>query len=670
LYEDFRPAPEILITLHGMIKKIVLVGAFIVLFRCDKNETGSKVLSLLQVFVGSTEVNISGPVTDGIPVDRSISLVFSSSLNQASAVASIEVRNGQQTIDTDITFLADMRTVVIFPAGTLESNTVYTILLSGELQGVDGETFTPLEISFKTAKADLAIVSAHIADTDIGALPRITNVPLNLSVTIDFSSPVDPVSLEDAVTVTGGDVPALSFNYFNSNKTATITTVAPLKHLHRYELRILETLEGALGESFAGYSKTFYTAAGTEPQLPHVSDEELLTIVQQQTFKYFRDFAHPESGMARERNTSGDVVTSGGSGFGIMSLIVGMERNFITRQQGLDQMLKIVAFLETADRFHGAWPHWMNGDNGDVIPFSADDNGGDLVETSFLIQGLLTFRQYLEPGIASEKSLADRITALWQSVEWNWYTRDGQDVLYWHWSPDKQWIMNHAIKGYNEALITYFLAAASPAHSIGASVYHLGWAGNGAIVNNKSFYDIVLPLGYDYGGPLFFAHYSFLGLDPRNLRDIYADYWKQNVSHSLINNAYCLANPKNFVGYSDENWGLTASDNHLGYSAHSPTNDLGVISPTAALSSFPYTPEQSMKALRFFYYTLGDRLWGPYGFYDAFNLTEGWTADSYLAIDQGPVIVMIENYRTGLLWDLFMSAPEVQVAMDKLGFTR
>lgn len=230
--------------------------------------------------------------------------------------------------------------------------------------------------------------------------------------------------------------------------------------------------------------------------------------------------------------------------------------------------------------------------------------------------------------------------------------------------------MNHPVRGYNEALITYFLAAASPTHAIDAVVYHEGWANKGGIVNNKTFYDINLPLGFDYGGPLFFSHYSFLGLDPRSLSDTYANYWTQNVNHSLINHAYAVANPKNYVGYSENNWGLTASDNHIGYSAHSPTNDLGVITPTAALSSFPYTPAESMKALKFFYYTVGDRLWGPYGFYDAFNLTEGWTADSYLAIDQGPTIVMIENYRTGLLWDLFMSAPEVQTGMETLGFSR
>ena len=373
--------------------------------------------------------------------------------------------------------------------------------------------------------------------------------------------------------------------------------------------------------------------------------------------------------MARERNTSGNLVTTGGSGFGIMSIIVGIERGFISRAEGLERMNTILTYLETADRFHGVWPHWLDGNTGKVIPFSTNDNGADLVETAFLVQGLIAFRQYLNETIPTENNLIERINTLWKDVEWDWYRRDNQNTLYWHWSPDKGWAMNMQIKGWNEALIIYLLAASSPTHNVPKIVYDNGWASNGGMKNGNTYEGIVLPLGPPSGGPLFFAHYSFLGLDPHGLSDAYCgDYFLQNRNHSLINQAYCIRNPKNFVGYSDENWGLTASDNHTGYSAHSPTNDLGVITPTAALSSFPYTPDESMKALKFFYYTLGDRLWGTYGFYDAFNVTAGWTANSYLAIDQGPIIVMIENYRTGLLWDLFMSAPEVQHGLTELGF--
>lgn len=651
-----------------MSSKILFPLVLLFSLACSREETTQKTLELLHVFVGDAEIDRTGNVSEGLPIDRSITLVFSLPVSESSARAGIQLTTGSQVVDTQMTFLSSGHTVVLYPAGPLENNALYTIDLTAILRGAEGGMFAPVEINFRTEQGPLTLTSVAIADADVTASDPVTDVPLDLSMTLHFSTPVDIATFQDAVTLTGPNAPELNFAWTDGNRTVDLTT-DPLAHLSRYRFTISQSLKGAAGEPFSNYSKTLFTIVDKNPKFPVVSDDELLTLVQKQTFKYFWDLAHQASGMARERNSSGDVVTTGGSGFGIMALIVGMQRNFISRAQGLERMDKILTFLETADRFHGAWPHWLNGNTGDVVPFSANDDGGDLVETSYLIQGLLTFRQYLDPAIAVEKSLIDRINALWDTVEWDWYTRGGQDVLYWHWSPDKEWIMNHPVRGYNEALITYFLAAASRAHTIQASVYHNGWAGGGTIINNKSFYGIILPLGPDYGGPLFFAHYSFLGLDPRTLNDRYARYWTQNVNHTLINHAHAVANPHHFVGYSDENWGFTASDDQSGYSAHSPTNDLGVITPSAALSSMPYTPQESMRALKFFYYTLGDRLWGPYGFYDAFNVTEAWTADSYLAIDQGPIIIMIENYRTGLLWNLFMSAPEVQVAMDKLGFT-
>ncbi|HEY0652102.1 MAG TPA: glucoamylase family protein [Chryseosolibacter sp.] len=500
---------------------------------------------------------------------------------------------------------------------------------------------------------------------------RYVNVSLNPRVVIDFSEPIELSSAQSSIVLSEPkqDVP-LTIELANNDSTIVITPSTPLNYLTSYTLFIAGTLKSVRNQEF-GSQSAIKLITGIDPvdKFPRMSDEALLDTVQRRTFKYFYNFAHPTSGMARERNTSGDIVTSGGSGFGIMAIIVGIERSFITRDQAMSHFHKIISFLETADRFHGAWPHWLNGSTGKVVPFSANDNGGDLVETSFLIQGLLTLRQYLNPSIAAEKNLIDRINALWEGVEWDWYTRGGQKVLYWHWSPDKQWTMNHQIRGYNEALITYVLAASSTTHSIDKATYEQGWANNGAIRNGKLFYGTTLPVGFDLGGPLFFAHYSFLGLDPRNLEDQYANYWTQNVNHSKINYLYAADNPKNFAGYSEDSWGLTASDNQAGYSAHSPTNDLGVITPSAALSSIPYTPEESLRAMRYFYYKLGDRLWGPYGFYDAFNLNEPWFANSYLAIDQGPIIVMIENHRTGKLWDLFMSAPEVRAGLTKLSFT-
>lgn len=400
-----------------------------------------------------------------------------------------------------------------------------------------------------------------------------------------------------------------------------------------------------------------------------LGDTALVTLVQQRTFNYFWKFAHPVSGLAPERTTTPDTVTIGGSGFGVMAILVGIERKFITRDEGLDRMLKIVNFLLKADHYHGIWPHWMHGATGKTVPFSRRDDGGDLVESAFMWQGLLCVRQYFDRDVPKERELRDKIGWMWSEAEWSWYTQGGQEVLYWHWSPNQGWAMNHAVRGYNECLIAYVLAASSPTYPVSPRVYHQGWAVNNHFLNGRQFYGITLPLGFPYGGPLFFAHYSFLGLDPRGLKDQYADYWEQNKAHTLINRQYCIDNPKQFKGYGPDCWGLTASDNHEFYNAHSPTNDLGVITPTAALSSFPYTPEYSMQAMRYFYDKLGDRLWGEYGFYDAFNETVNWFDYQYLAIDQGPIVVMIENYRSGLLWRLFMSCPEVKTGLRRLGFS-
>ncbi len=412
-----------------------------------------------------------------------------------------------------------------------------------------------------------------------------------------------------------------------------------------------------------------------------IADTTLFRKVQQQTFQYFWEGAEPVSGLAPERihtdniypENDQNIVTSGGGGFGVMAILVGIERNFVTRQAGLKQLEKIVQFLETADRFHGVWPHWWNGETGKVKPFSKFDDGGDLVETSFMLQGLLCVRQYFKDGNASEKSLAQRIDKLWRTTEFDFY-RNGQNVLYWHWSPNNGWKMNFPVRGYNECLIMYVLAAASPTHGIPAEVYHEGWAENGKIKDTSSYAGYTLHMRYQgnppQGGPLFWAHYSYLGLDPRGLKDRYVNYWDENKSLSMINYQWCVDNPKNFKGYGPNNWGLTASYSTQFYVAHAPNdeNDKGVITPTAALSSFPYTPTQSEAAMRYWYSSLKDKIWGPYGFYDAFSLEENWFPQKYLAIDQGPIVVMMENHRTGLLWNLFMSCPEIKAGLKKLGF--
>jgi hypothetical protein len=412
-----------------------------------------------------------------------------------------------------------------------------------------------------------------------------------------------------------------------------------------------------------------------------ISEDSLLNLIQYQTFQYFWNGAEPVSGMARERyhmddlyfNQDKNIITSGGSGFGLMAIVVGIERGFITRAEGISRFKHIVNYLQNADTFHGAWPHWWQGETGKVFPFSQKDDGGDLVETSYLAAGLLTVRQYLNSNDQEESALIADINQLWENIEFDWYTQ-GRNVLYWHWSPNFGWDMNFAVRGYNECLIMYVLAASSPTHTIDPKVYHEGWAQNGAIAKDTVYYGLRTILNHFESddspvGPLFWAHYSYLGLDPRNLKDQYADYWTLNTNHALIHYKHCVANPLKYKGYSSECWGLTSSYSMRGYAGHRPDRDLGVISPTAALSSFPYTPKESMAMLKYLYND-ADSLIGEFGPYDAFSMQENWLVPRYLAIDQGPIPVMIENYRTGLIWKLFMSAPEIKIGLKKLGFTQ
>ncbi len=525
---------------------------------------------------------------------------------------------------------------------------------------------TPTTTTFSLDK--VSIDGAFVASSLTREVSRIPKIELTFNAPVDKSKVASSILLgENALNRTD-----LSFSYFKNDSVLVISPAQPLKGLAKYQLNVSSSLTAASGAKLSSfYDLNFHTGIDSVNKFEVISDNQLLDLVQRRTFTYFWEFGHPTSGLARERNNSEDLVTSGGSGFGIMCIPIAIERGFITRAEGLDRMKKIVGFLKnTAQRFHGAFPHWLNGRTGVVIPFSQKDNGADLVETSYLIAGLLTTREYFSGNTLDENNLRSDITKIWEEVEWSWFRKNNENVLYWHWSPNFGWDMNLKIQGWNECLITYVLATSSPTFPIPKSVYDQGYARNGAQVTNQSHYGFQLPLGPSLGGPLFFSHYSFLGINPMGLRDAYANYEQQVVNHSKINHAYCVENPKKFAGYSSVCWGLTASDiPNNGYAANAPGNDIGVITPTAAISSLPFTPTESINALRFFYYKLGDKLWGPYGFYDAFTLHDLWFASSTLAIDQGPIVIMIENYRTQLIWNLFTKSAEIKTGMRALGFS-
>ena len=357
-----------------------------------------------------------------------------------------------------------------------------------------------------------------------------------------------------------------------------------------------------------------------------------------------------------------------GSGFAAMAVIVGCERGWVSREQALARLTAMLECLEKATCYHGMYPHFMRGDSGATVPFSRKDDGADLVESSLLFQGLLCVRAYFDRDVPEERRLRERIDWLWREAEWNWFSQGGRKVLTWHWSPTNGFAIDHEIRGWNECLISYVLAASAPRYAVAAQAYHEGWAMSRDFINRRPYEGVELPLGPPWGGPLFLAHFSFCGLDPRGLADRYADYWQQNVNHTRINYAYCVRNPHHYKGYGSDCWGLSAGDTPGGYDAHSPENDRGVITPAAALSSFAYAPRESMAALRHFYQDLGDRIWGRFGFVEGFSEQHDWYADTYVAISQGPILAMIENHRSALLWKLFMAIPEIQAGLKTLGF--
>ena len=418
-----------------------------------------------------------------------------------------------------------------------------------------------------------------------------------------------------------------------------------------------------------------------------MTDDELLDMVQDGCFRYYWEAGHPDAGMAPEL-TPGDpnLMAVGGNGFGVMALIAATDRGFVTRDAGVGRMLKIVRFLAGADRFHGAWPHFLDGRTGKVIPyFGKYDDGGDLVETAFMMEGLLAARQYFNHDTPEEREIRDTITQLWEGVEWDWYRQDpGSDVLYWHWSPDHGFHIGHPLIGWNETMIVYMLAIASPTHPVPASLWNTGWAGTSNrniqyrrswsrttdgdhFTNGHSYYGIRLEVGEGNGAELFFTHFSFMGFDPRGIRDAYTDYFKNNRAIALIQHAYAIDNPLKFVGYGDDCWGRSAGINSGGGRAL-PRDDNGKINVMASLASMPYTPKESMAALRHFYRDLGPKIWGVYGFHDGFNETENWFDEDYMALNQAPIVVMIENYRSGLVWKNFMANPEIKPALDAIGF--
>lgn len=506
----------------------------------------------------------------------------------------------------------------------------------------------------------------------------ISGIDVQPVIRITLTDPVDKSTVANAIsfvnkTFTKNDIPqAIKISYENKDSIVVIQPSSPLSYLQCYELKISTGLQSYNeGNLDTEWIQNIQTGINPSDKFKRISDEALLDTVQEATFRYFWLYSNETSGLVPDRNTANkNYCAIGATGFGIMTVPAAIERKYISREQGLARIQKIVNFLKnTASQYKGVFPHYVNGTTGAVIADGQLD-GYDVVETSFLLMGLLTARQYFDSSLAAEVHLRSDITAIYQNVDWQYFT-NGQNALFWSWNPTGGWGIK--LRGWNETLISYILAASSETHSITKTVYDQGFAADGAMKDGRTYYEYTLPLGSagDSGGPLYLSQFSFLGINPMGLNDAYANYDTQTKNHALINHAYCKANPLKYYAYSDSCWGLTAGATKDGYKQIKPTNDLGYILPSAAVASLPYAPEESMKAIKYFYYKLGDILWTEYGFADSFSLSNYpyWVSLEVFGYDQMNMFIAIENYRTGLIWNLFTSSPEVKTGMKKLGFS-
>lgn len=401
-----------------------------------------------------------------------------------------------------------------------------------------------------------------------------------------------------------------------------------------------------------------------------------VTEVQEASFRYFYDYAYPGSNLPREGIKAEDswdpeAISAVSVGMYFFNIAAGIERGFISRQAGVEHVTVALDFLAgPTQRFFGAFPHWIDGKTGAVRPFSQTDNGADMVETAIIAEGLIFAREYFDNNTSEEAHIRETADALWKAIEWDKFIKTPDNVMIWHWSPDYGF-SDLPIVGFHEAEICYILGVASPDYPISTDTYWDGWVGmNPEYYNHREVPGIdgplELTLGWDYGKPMFAMHYSYMGLDPRKVPLKDGNKFDEFVRQTEANRQYALLNADTWKGY-DTYWGLTASLSPGGYRAHTPvTDDNGTISPTAALSSIAYLPEPVIDMMQDMYLNKGDKLWGPFGFYDAFNPKQDWVANGYIGIDVGPVAPMIENYKTGKLWEVFMRAPEVTKAIEKI----
>lgn len=399
----------------------------------------------------------------------------------------------------------------------------------------------------------------------------------------------------------------------------------------------------------------------------------LLDTVQHASFLYFWNEANPANGLIRDRSQSWSPCSIASLGFGLSSICVGIDHGWVTREAGRDRVRTALQTLWTTPQGSGAsgfigykgfYYHFL-----DMTTATRTwDSELSTIDTALLFAGVLDCKQYFTGSDTTETSIRALADSIYRRADWEFF-RNATAGLYMGWKPGTGFSGYGLWRGYNEAMIMYILGLGSPTHPIPSGCWTF-WTGTYSWQTQYGQTYVIFP-------PLFGHQYSHCWIDFRYIADAYMrakgiTYFENSRRATLAQRAYAVANPGGWVGYSDSLWGLTASDSPTGYRARGAPpaqNDDGTITPTAPVSSLPFTPSEMLPVIRNLYFGYPP-LWGPYGFLDAFNLSVGgtWWDTDYIGIDQGPIVLMIENYLTNAVWDRFMQNPDVQLGLTRAGF--
>lgn len=402
-----------------------------------------------------------------------------------------------------------------------------------------------------------------------------------------------------------------------------------------------------------------------------ITEEAILDSLQRTAFDFFWNEANPANGLIRDRSAAWAPSSIASTGFGLTAICIGIDHGWITREEGRERVLTTLRTFWTLPQgsgtsgvagYRGLYYHFLDMNTG-LRTWSSELS---TIDTGLLFAGILDCKQYFDTvdSLDTEvRALADSIT---ERAEW--------DFMYLGWGIKMGWTPESGFSGfgdwigYNEAMIMYVIAMGSPTHPVPAGSWN-AWV---------SGYDWQTWYGYTYVAfpPLFGHQYSHCWIDFRNIQDTYMliqgiDYFENSRRATLAQREYCIDNPGNHIGYGPESWGLTAGDGPFGYSARGAPpaqNDDGTITPTAAAASIVFAPEVVIPTLQYWYDNFKPELWMEYGFRDGFNLNYAWWGPEVIGIDQGPILVMIENYLNESVWTRFMENPDIQAGLDAAGF--